>query len=217
MADGDIIWHPEAITAGTAETLRALRDRSLIGTAHLAGGTALALAFGHGLSVDLDFFTPELFGEDALLVRVQAMPDFSLVAKGPHTLHAVMRGTKVSFLGYPYPEIFPRRQFEGVPLADPRDIACMKVSAIASSGAKRDFIDLYVTCQHFGLRNVLTWFAQKYAESRYSRPHVLKSLVFFDDAEKEPAPHMLTPIGWDEVKRFFLQEVMEDLWPETRR
>jgi hypothetical protein len=123
-----IIWHPETITAGTAETLRTLRDRSLIGNAYLAGGTALALRFGHRLSVDLDFFTPELFDEDALLTRVQAMPEFSLVSKAPSTIHAVIQGTKVSFLGYPYPELFPPAPFEGVPVADPRDIACMKLS-----------------------------------------------------------------------------------------
>ncbi|MGP8247574.1 MAG: nucleotidyl transferase AbiEii/AbiGii toxin family protein [Bryobacteraceae bacterium] len=89
-----IIWHPETITTGTAATLRALRDRFLIGDAYLAGGTALALRFGHRLSVDLDFFTRELFDEDRLLTRVQAMPDFSLVAKGPHAIHAAIQPRK---------------------------------------------------------------------------------------------------------------------------
>jgi hypothetical protein len=203
----NITWHPETITAGTALTFRTLRDRSLIGDAYLAGGTALALRFGHRLSVDLDFFTPELFDQDAFLLRLQTMPDFSLVTKGPHTLHAVIQGTKVSFLGYLYPDLFPPVPFEGVPVADPRDIACMKVSAIASRGTKRDFIDLYVASQRFGLGEILDWFGRKYAETRYNRLHILKSLTFFGDAEKDPLPHMLMPLAWEDVTRFFRKEV----------
>jgi len=203
----NIIWHPETITPGTAETLRTLRDRGLIDHAYLAGGTALALRFGHRLSVDLDFFAPDLFDEDALLARLQAMPDFSLVAKAPHTIHAVTQRTKMSFLGYPYPELFPPAQFEGVPVADPRDIACMKLSAIASRGTKRDFIDLYVASAQFGLREILAWFARKYAKTRYNRLHLIKSLTYFGDAEKDPLPHMLVPLAWEDVLYFFRKEV----------
>jgi hypothetical protein len=202
----NIIWHPETITAGTEQTLRALRDRGLIEGAYLAGGTGLALRFGHRLSVDLDFFTPDLFDEEALLARVQAMPDFSLVAKAPHTIHAAIQGTKVSFLGYPYPALFPPARFLDVPVADPRDIACMKVSAIASRGTKRDFIDLYTASQRFGLAEILNWFARKYTQTGYNRIHVLKSLAFFGDAEKDPIPHMLVPLAWDDVVRFFKRE-----------
>jgi nucleotidyltransferase AbiEii toxin of type IV toxin-antitoxin system len=200
------VWHPETITAGTQRTLRALRDRSLIGDAYLAGGTGLALHFGHRLSVDLDFFIANLFDEDIFLARVQAMPDFSLVAKAPHTIHAVTEGTKVSFLGYPYPALFPLLRFLDVQVADARDIACMKMGAIASRGTKRDFIDLYVASERFGLRRIVEWFDRKYAQTRYNRLHILKSLTFFQDALKDPMPHMLTPVDWDDVVGFFRRE-----------
>jgi hypothetical protein len=36
--------------------------------------------------------------------------------------------------------------------------------------------------------------------------HILKSLTFFSDAEKDPMPDMLAPIARDEVKAFFVQE-----------
>jgi len=210
-ADGgnEIIWHSQTISAGMAETLCALRDQSLIGDAYLAGGTALALRFGHRTSADLDFFAPGLFEEDSLLARLQAMPDFSLVAKAPSTIHAVIRGTKVSFLGYPYPALFPIARYLEVPVADSRDIACMKVSAIASRGTKRDFIDLFVASERFSLASILDWFARKYVRTGYSRPHVLKSLTFFADAEKDPMPHMLIPLTWNEVKGFFVRHVPE--------
>jgi len=86
----------------------------------------------------VDFFVPDLFDEDALLARLQATPEFSLAARAPSTIHAVIQGTKVTFLGYPYPVLFPAARFEGVPVADPRDVACMKVSAIANRGTKRE-------------------------------------------------------------------------------
>src|SRR5260370_31739410 len=129
-----MVWHPEAVTVESQATLRVLRDRGLFQGAYLAGGTGLALHMGHRLSEELDIFVSELFDEETMLQRVQEAPAFSLVAKAPHTLHANIRGTKVSFLGYQYPLLFSVTLFDGVPVADIRDIACMKISAIASRG-----------------------------------------------------------------------------------
>ncbi|MGH7224966.1 MAG: nucleotidyl transferase AbiEii/AbiGii toxin family protein [Gemmataceae bacterium] len=95
----------------------------------------------------------------------------------------------------------------GVAVADLRDIACMKVTAIAGRGTKRDFVDLYVAARQLGgLKAVLDWFSQKYAAANYSRPHILKSLTFFSDAEQEPTPDMLVPCDWEAVKRYFIME-----------
>ena len=206
-SDDITVWHPETVTSTTRDTLRALRDRGMLEGMYLAGGTALALHFGHRLSVDLDFFSNDLFDADALLRRVEGMPAFSVVSIAPHTLHATIQETKVSFLGYPYPALFPFARFDDVPVADPRDIACMKVTAIVSRGTKRDFIDFYMACQQLGIVEILTWFGRKYATTGYNRLHILKSLTFFDDAEKDPMPHTLVPLAWEDVRRFFRQEV----------
>jgi predicted nucleotidyltransferase component of viral defense system len=199
-------WHPEAVTVATQATLHLLRDMTLLKATWLAGGTALALHLGHRLSEDLDFFVSELFDEEAMLQRIQEAPGFSLVAKAPHTLHATIQGTKVSFLGYPYPLLFPLALFAGIPVADTSDIACMKISAIASRGTRRDFIDLYFAARQFGLADLLASFERKYVQTRHNRIHILKSLLFFDEAEKDPLPHMLVPLDWDDVKRLFRHE-----------
>jgi hypothetical protein len=199
-------WRGEVMTAATEPALRALRDATLIDGFYLAGGTGLALQMGHRLSHDLDFFADNLFDEEALLQRVQTLQSFSLVEKAPHTLHATIQETKVSFLGYAYPVLFPLLRFLNVAVADPRDIACMKVSAIASRGAKRDFVDLYFAAQRYGIGEILRLFSRKYAQTRYNETHILKSLAFFDDADKDPMPDMLVPLNWDEVKQFFLRE-----------
>lgn len=199
-------WHREVIPASTETTLGVLRDARLLEDFYLAGGTGLALQFGHRLSLDLDFFAKEQFDEEMLLQRAQTLDRFALVAKAPYTLHATVQATKVSFLGYAYPVLFPVNRFLDVAVADPRDIACMKVSAIASRGTKRDFVDLYLCVEQYGLKEILRIFNQKYSEARYSRIHILKSLTFFGDAEKDPMPHMLVQIDWDEVKQRFLLE-----------
>ncbi len=190
-------WHPEAIASEAETALATLRNASLLENFYLAGRTGLALQFGHRLSRDLDFFASQAFDEERLIQGLRELPGFSLTATAPQTLHATVTETKVSFLGYPYPVLFP----------DPRDIACMKIGAIAGCGARRDFVDLYVAAQRFGLAELLRLFDLKYAHTRYSKLHILKSLTSFKDAEKEPIPHLLVPLDWDEVKRFFLRDV----------
>ncbi len=211
MIDSKGEWRRQVISASTEAALRSLSDAKLLDRFYLAGGTGLALHLGHRLSQDLDLFAAELFDEEVLLQRVQALAGFSLVAKGPHTLHTTIQATKVSFLGYVHPLLFPLSRFLDVAVADARDIACMKVSAIASRGTKRDFIDLYFAARQFSLGNLLQLFDRKYAQARYNRLHLLKSLTFFEDAEKDPKPHMLAGVEWEEVKRFFEGEVSR-LW-----
>jgi hypothetical protein len=196
-------WHREAVTSSMVRTLETLERQGVLTGFYLAGGTALALHLGHRRSVDLDFFTPERFEDGALLQRLDS---FSLTARDRQTLHGEISGTKVSFLAYEYPVLFPQTSFLGVSVADPRDIACMKISAITSRGARRDFIDLYAATRLYGMPELLRLFHQKYARVNYSRLHVLKSLTYFEDAEKDPMPEMLAPIPWTEVKSFFLRE-----------
>ena len=54
---------------------------------------------------------------------------------------------------------------------------------------------------------ILEWFGRKFAVANYSLVLVMKSLTYFEDAEKDPAPDMLTLTSWEEVRRYFIQEV----------
>lgn len=199
-------WHQNVIPASTESTLCSLRDADLLDRFYLAGGTGLALHFGHRLSLDLDFFAREHFDEESLLQQIQMLEGFALAAKAPYTLHVTIGKTKVSFLGYAYPVLFETSPFLAVPVADPRDIACMKLSAIAGRGTKRDFVDLYVCAQRYSLKEILRMFDAKYSQTHYSRIHLLKSLTYFADAEKDPMPHMLEALDWDTVVHFFSRE-----------
>ena len=206
MNEKEPVWHWEAIDADVKQTLQELQQIPIFSRFYLAGGTGLALYFGHRRSVDLDYFLGENFKEDFLVQKLQRIEGLSLVAKEPGTIYANIRETKVSFITYAYPVLFPFLTVLGTNLADPRDIACMKISAIASRGTKRDFIDLYVLSQHYGLEQIVSWFRRKYAQTNYSKVHVLKSLSYVEDAEKDPMPDMLASLSWEDVKQFFVRE-----------
>ncbi len=190
------------------ETLiRGLKDSSAVTGFYLAGGTGLALQLGHRRSRDLDFFCDVDFDPEIVLERGRALGPLSIIARAERTLHIELNQIKVSFLGYSYRLLFDCQDYLGVPLADPLDIACMKISAITSRGSRRDFVDLFLAARPHGLDKVLALFASKYAETAYNHVHLLKSLTYFDDAEQEPMPDMLVPLEWNEVKRYFLDHV----------
>jgi hypothetical protein len=44
---------------------------------------------------------------------------------------------------------------------------------------------------------------RKYEGVEYNLTHLLKSLMYFEDAEADPMPEMLTPVSWPDVRRFF--------------
>jgi hypothetical protein len=201
------VWHIEAITTAVEKVLGLLGRAEPLQSFYLAGGTGLALHLGHRRSIDLDFFSEQLFDEERFLDRLQTVARVSVIARARHTLHFQIDGVKVSFLGYPYPAIFPFTPLEGVPVADPRDIACMKISAIAGHGTRRDCVDLFVVARQHDLGYLPELFQKKYATVHYNRVHLLKSLTYFDDAEREPQPDLLIPLSWDDVTQFFRQEV----------
>ncbi len=197
------MWHREVITPAVESALQDLQERSALSSFYLGGGTGLALRLGHRRSEDLDFFSPLALDVEALLQRLGR---FSVTTKGEETLHGTVGGLRVSFLGYHYPLLFAAEAFRGVEVADARDIACMKINAIAGRGAKRDFIDLYAACQEYELTQLLNLFHKKFAGVNYSEVHLLKSLSYFDEAEKDPLPDMLVRFPWEDVKEFFSRE-----------
>lgn len=196
----------QTINKQTKNSLAILNKTAFIKDFYLAGGTGLALQFGHRISLDLDFFSQKEFNPDFLMNELQKLGTFSLNSKEPGTLHGVFNKTRVSFLYYPYPLMSPLKSFLNIKLADFLDIACMKIDAISSRGEKKDFIDLYFVCQKLPLNKVLDIFEQKYQKIDYNLSHVLKSLCYFEQAEKQVLPKMLTEVLWKKVKDFFIQE-----------
>lgn len=206
-------WHRRVIPEAAERVLEILSQAG-IQRFYLAGGTALALRLGHRLSNDLDFFTAEPFEEERLLSDLAQAETLSLLSMGRETLHLSIMGIRVSFIGYLYPVLFPLSSYLGINVADPRDIACMKISAIGGRGTRRDFVDLYFLGRQYGLPHLFELFGKKYARIDFNLVHALKSLTYFKDAEDQPMPNMLVPVSWDEITRFFQQEAPKILQSE---
>lgn len=199
-------WHTEALPPEWSRAARDLAGRSLLSNFYLAGGTGLALQIGHRRSVDLDLFRETDVDSSSLRDRLRGQDGLERLELAPGTAHLVLHGVKVSFLHYPYPLLFPTRSFGVVAVADPRDIACMKIEAIGNRGSRRDFVDLYVAAREHGLAYLFECFARKYAAVSFNRTHLLKALVYFRDAEEEPPPDLLAPIDWSTVTEYFRAE-----------
>lgn len=197
----------DVLSKNRADLLARLNKNNLLQGLYMAGGTAAALQLGHRKSEDFDFFSTDLHPE-TLANILSARAQFAVSSATAGSLHGFINNVKISFLLYPYPLLFPTQSFMHVPLADLKDIALMKIVAIANRGANKDFIDLYFICNEcISLQKLLlNLFPKKYADQQYSLYHIFRSLQYFDDAEKSPPLVMLRSVEWNTVKDFFIKE-----------
>lgn len=203
----------EIFSAKTKSSLALLKQAGILENFYLAGGTGLALQLNHRLSFDLDFFTQKDIDTKILIQKIKNLGKFSIEKESENTLIGAFEGIRVTFLKYDFPLLFPLKKFLGIEVADSRDIGCMKISAISSRGTKKDFIDLYFICQKMlPLKRLLKLFEKKYKDVNYNMVHILKSLSYFEDAEKDPMPKMIISVSWEEVKNFFQKEIKEIKW-----
>lgn len=176
---------------------------------YLAGGTALALQFGHRISVDLDFFGENTFSVSSLVLQLNTLGNLKIEDQSDTTFNGSLDGVKISFFYYPYPLLFETKEYNGVMLADERDIGAMKVQAISDRGSKKDFVDLFILLKKYSLQELFDFFHKKYEKFNYNRLHILKSISYFYDADSNPEPVYINPISWVEVKKFIKNAVDE--------
>ena len=190
----------QSISHETRLVLEKIAKSDLAQNFYLAGGTALALQLGHRESIDLDWFSQTDFSNSVIKEKLPQLGKVEIIGEEEGTVNAVLDGVKLSFLRYRYPLVFPLVMFGKVKLADERDIAAMKIDAASSRGSKKDFIDIYFLLKKYSLAELIGVFEQKYKGITYNKLHILKSLVYFADADNEPMPVMIQRADWEEVK-----------------
>lgn len=203
------LFYPETLPPQTAELVSLLHERSpaFLSTFYLSGGTGLSLQIGHRESEDLDFFAQHTFRPQALEKELQAFGELHQTQLEEGTLNTFLEKVKLQFLEYPYPLLEPFVDWNGILLSSVLDIACTKLQTISMRGSKKDFVDLYFLLQKYSLPELLDATRKKYQHSNYSQAHILKSLVYFVDAEGQPMPRLHLPIEWEGVKEKMIQEV----------
>lgn len=173
------------------------------------GGQAVRCLCPYRPSRDVDFGTLEARSVDDLVARLEMAGDTEILERGPETVHLSWRGIKVS--------IFRLEQL--APFIEERrlsvtGILATKLHAILDRGTRRDFFDLYVTLQtqQLGiaecLRAIRAVFRQEVNDSL-----LLRSLTYFDDAEREAPLPGEGPEDWKAVRTFFLTRVGHLLTP----
>ena len=160
---------------------------------YLAGGTALALYFGHRDSIDFDFFTKERFDEAKLVEEIKDIfvgHKVEIIQIENQTVTALIDSDiKISFMNYNYELVDQIKSEEYLNLASITDIACMKLSAICSRSLSKDYIDLYFILKDFDLESLL-----KSCEIKFKiidRAVIIKSILYFNDIVEEPVKMIL--------------------------
>ena len=200
--------HPKVLSPGAWKTVRKLAVDGWLDSWTLAGGTGLALQLGHRYSEDLDLFGPEPFDPERLAHGLTAIGDVRVQDRSMDTLHLELDGLRISYLRAERPLLFTGTPYRGLSVADPRDVAVMKVIAIGGRGSRKDFVDLYFYLRTGGtLNGVFALVERRFRGLDYNEYHLLKSLVFFQDAEEEPMPKMIRPVEWERVKDSLITEV----------
>lgn len=207
-----IRWHYETLPDQTKKALDFLSGAQWLKESswYLAGGTALALQVGHRKSFDLDFFTKEKnFNEKQLISYFANNKDWQTDVEEKNTIYGQLLQSKTSFIAYPF--FIPKQEFlwyGSVRVLNKIDIAVMKITAISQRGKKRDFFDLYWCAKNLEpLEEIIKRLPAQYPLVAHNYHHILKAMVYFEDAESDPEPEIFFEARWEEIKLFFDREI----------
>jgi hypothetical protein len=179
---------------------------------YLAGGTAIAMQLGHRHSIDFDWFTNGRLQDPLLLAATLREIGINFVTRHYErgTLHGTVDNVRTSFIEYHYHLLHPLLECLqlGCSLASLFDLACMKLSAVAQRGSRKDFIDIYALLKNgFNLKEMFEMYQEKYEITDIS--HLYYGLTFFDNADNEPMPHCIWDIEWEAIKHIIKNEVFD--------
>ena len=177
---------------------------------YLAGGSALALRLGHRVSVDLGFSSDvDEVGDDSraeILAAFKQHRTTKVLENVFGNLLMQVEGTHVGFFSYGYPLLEPPSEVSGLQVAGLLDIGMMKLDALISRGARKDFYDLYFIAQQIPLEEMLQQGPIKYPYARDYEMMALTSLTYFENADQQMAIESFPPTDWETVKDFFVAE-----------
>ena len=197
--------HIETIEPATLELLKKIQYIPEFQETRLVGGTSLALQLGHRQSIDLDIFGDVPYDTATLIQMLSGMGNIMVLQDSPAIHIFLINGVKVDFVDFKFPWRQDPLEEDGVRLAQLEDIAAMKVTAAIGRGTKKDFIDIATLLQTYTLKQILDFYQSKYPNS--SLFMATKSLLYFDDAEKDAMPRMFSSLTWEETKQILTDAV----------
>ena len=100
-------------------------------------------------------------------------------------------------------------EIDGIRLTDIRDVAPMKLDAVMKRGNKKDFFDMYYLFEQFSPTQIMDWYKAMFKHD--TTFHVVRSLVYFEDAEQTEMPVVFDKkVSWTAVKKHLIEVVREN-------
>lgn len=204
--------HYRAIESATLELLNKLMKVPAFSNLRLVGGTSLALQIGHRFSVDIDLFGKIEADEFEISDELNKLGKVTVLNKTKNINIFLINNIKVDIVNYHYPWLNKAVTEKNLKLAGLKDIAALKLAAITGRGAKKDFIDIWYLFNYFSLKEMLGFYRQKFSDA--SEIIILKSLIYFEDANADEEPVLFKKINWENIKNKIIKSV--DLYIKSR-
>ena len=185
---------------------------------YLVGGTALALQRGHRISIDIDMFTNQLYGEMKTDVIADALQELFPYIDGLQKLKATQTVYSL-FVGnnkdncvkldicYDENPIFPLINSNGIRMVSEKDIAAMKINAITQDRQrKKDFWDIHDLLETYSIEDMVTFALERY-------PWSLDLPKIIDGFKRLPQLNDYTEIKCLKGKywEFIVEDLMEEI------
>lgn len=189
------------------ELLKKIMSEKLFSDFNLVGGTSLALQMGHQNSIDIDLFGNSEINSELFIEKLSEFGEVNVAQSTKNILITKINDVKVDFVNYKYPLLSDCLIIDTIRMLSTKDIAAMKLNAIAGRGSKKDFIDLYFLLNEFSLEEILSFYEKKYHDGSVFM--VQKRLTYFDDANSQLQPIMFKNFSWETCKQIIIEEVLK--------
>ena len=195
----------QSVNPNLLRVLKELMSIELLQSLNLVGGTSLALQIGHRVSIDIDLFGAIDFDYQEVVHDFRSIGNVRILSQSKHINIFSIDDIKVDFVNYSYPLLDPIIMEDGIRMISTKDIAAMKLNAIAGRGSKKDFIDLYYLLREYSIEEIYEFYRSKYKDGNLFL--VQKSLVYFNDADRERTPTIFDDIRWEDIKKEIVKQI----------
>ncbi len=173
--------HPEVLTKKQIELLPLIKLFS--SNFGLVGGTAIALQIGHRGSLDFDLFTNKRFDNLSIREKILKYGKIEKVLVDHKDEYTVLiKGTKITFLYYPFQLAFSKNFNNIIKMADLLTIAAMKAYALGRRAKWKDYVDLYFILSIYSMDKIIQK-ADKIFGSEFDQKLFKVQLSYFKDID----------------------------------